>query len=75
MALGQVFDRVFRSFSVNVTRTVHRTRRFFYHRRSKVLEITLNITCVSRQRSKATAQEVSPVSITKTSGLSLEPLK
>ena len=75
VALRRVFDRAFRSFSVNVTRAVHRTRRFFYHRRSKVLEITLNITCVSRQRNRATAQEVSAVSITKTSGLSLEHLK
>ena len=75
VALGRVFDRVFRSFSVSVIRAVHRTRRFFYHRRSTVLEITLNITRVSRQRSRATAQAVSPVSITKTRGLSLEPFK
>jgi hypothetical protein len=61
VALGQVFDRVFRSFSVSVIREVHRTGRSFYHWRSTVLETALNIACVSRQRSRATAQVVSPV--------------
>ena len=70
--LGEVFNRVLRSFSVSVIRAVHRTHRFFYHRPSAVLEITLNLTRVSLERNGAMVQDVSPVSITKLSWRILE---
>jgi hypothetical protein len=60
VALGQVFVKELRSFSVNSISPVLLTHLFFYHRRYIILAITLKNTCVSLQRHRTKAQVVFP---------------